>query len=200
MTTTTLRRVSASRTQPHFAKILFGENKTVIRGGIAVNYDFFFNNILANTAATVPNTFGVTNFGASLAARPIRAALLTSESDRCQRLGTPDPFATINTIPTDLVNPQTYVYNFGIQRELPFKLIGDVAYVGSRGTRLFINEQLNPGSVASIRSSGSLPIVARWSRARMVATRPTTPYKHDSIVVSAAGYCCGLLTRFESDR
>jgi hypothetical protein len=43
------------------------------------------------------------------------------------------------------VNPQTYVYNFGIQRELPFKLIGDVAYVGSRGTRLFINEQLNPG-------------------------------------------------------
>ena len=51
---------------PQFGKKLFGENKTVIRGGFAVNYDFFFNNILANTAASVPNTFGVTNFGASL--------------------------------------------------------------------------------------------------------------------------------------
>jgi hypothetical protein len=53
--------------------------------------------------------------------------------------------ATIDTIPTNLVNPQTFVYNFGVQRELPFNLIGDVAYVGSRGTHLFINEQLNPG-------------------------------------------------------
>ena len=43
------------------------------------------------------------------------------------------------------MNPQTYVYNFGVQRELPLKLIADVAYVGSRGTHLFVNEQLNPG-------------------------------------------------------
>jgi hypothetical protein len=47
-------------------KRFFGESKTVFRGGFAVNYDFFFNNILTNTAATVPNSFGVTNFGASL--------------------------------------------------------------------------------------------------------------------------------------
>ena len=131
--------------QPNFWNALFGNNKTVIRGGFAVNYDFFFNNILSNTAATVPNTFGVTNFGASLPANTNPRGIGNFGAGSLPTTGTPDPFATINTIPPDLVNPQTFVYNVGIQRELPFKLIGDVAYVGSRGTHLFINEQLNPG-------------------------------------------------------
>jgi len=131
--------------QPHFFKAFFGDGKTVLRGGFAVNYDFFFNNILANTAATVPNSFGVTNFGVSLPAETDPRGIAKFGVGSLPTTGTPDPFATINTIPTDLVNPKTYVYNFSIQRELPFNLIADVAYVGSRGTRLFINEQLNPG-------------------------------------------------------
>lgn len=131
--------------QPHFWNSVFGENKTVIRGGFAVNYDFFFNNILANTAATVPNAFGVTNFGASLPANTDPRGIARFGAGSLPTEGTPDPFATVNTIPSNLVNPQTFVYNLGVQRELPFNLIADVAYVGSRGTRLFINEQLNPG-------------------------------------------------------
>jgi hypothetical protein len=131
--------------QPRFFKEFFGENKTVIRGGFAVNYDFFFNNILSNTAATVPNSFGVTNFGASLPADTDPRGLAKFGVDSLPTTGSPDPLATVNTIPSNLVNPQTYVYNFGVQRELPFNLITDVAYVGSRGTRLFINEELNPG-------------------------------------------------------
>ena len=131
--------------QPRVFKALFGDGKTVFRGGFAVNYDFFFNNILLNTAASVPNTFGVTNFGASLPADTDPRGIAKFGVGSLPTTGTPDPFATINTIPTDLVNPQTFVYNFSIQRELPFNLIADVAYVGSRGTRLFINDQLNPG-------------------------------------------------------
>ena len=131
--------------QPRFFKRLFGENKTVFRGGFAVNYDFFFNNILTNTAATVPNSFGVTNFGASLPVDTDPRGIARFGVGSLPTTGTPDPFATVNTIPRNLVNPETFVYNFGIQHELPFKLISDVAYVGSRGTHLFINEQLNPG-------------------------------------------------------
>jgi hypothetical protein len=131
--------------QPHFWTRLFGRSKTVIRGGFAVNYDFFFNNILANTAATVPNSFGVTNFGASLPDETDPRGISNFGVSSLPTTGTPDPLASVQTIPNDLMNPQTYVYNFGIQRELPFNLIADVAYVGSRGTRLFVNEQLNPG-------------------------------------------------------
>jgi hypothetical protein len=131
--------------QPRFFKGLFGENKTVIRGGFAVNYDFFFNNILSNTAATVPNSFGVTNFGVSLPADTDPRGIAKFGIGSLPTTGSPDPLATVNTIPSSLVNPQTYVYNFGVQGQLPFNLIADVAYVGSRGTRLFINEELNPG-------------------------------------------------------
>jgi hypothetical protein len=53
----------------------------------------------------------------------------------------------VNTIPRNLVNPQTYVYNWD-QREPPFVDL-QMAYVGSRGTHLFINEQLNPGMAGS---------------------------------------------------
>ncbi len=131
--------------QPRFFKALFGKNKTVFRGGLAINYDFFFNNILLNTAGTVPNSFGVTNFGASLPADTNPRGIANFGVSSLPTTGTPDPLASVTTIPRDLVNPQTYVYNLGIQRELPFNLIADLAYVGSRGTRLFINEQLNPG-------------------------------------------------------
>jgi hypothetical protein len=131
--------------QPRFWKSFFGKDKTVIRGGFAVSYDFLFNNILSNTAATVPNSFGVTNFGASLPVATDPRGIAGFGVGALPTTGTPDPFATVNTITRDLVNPQTYVYNLGIQRELPFNLIADIAYVGSRGTRLLINEQLNPG-------------------------------------------------------
>ena len=49
--------------------------------------------------------------------------------------------------PSDL-KTHSDVWNFGIQRELPGHNVLDVAYVGTRGTRLFINEQLNPGTRA----------------------------------------------------
>jgi outer membrane receptor protein involved in Fe transport len=125
---------------PRFLESLFGENQTVIRGGVAVNYDVFFNNILSNTVATFPNSLGGTtvapntgrglaNFGAqSLPASP-----------------TINPLALVNSVDKDLVNPMTYVWNLGIQRELIGNNILDLAYVGSRGTHLFINEQINPG-------------------------------------------------------
>ena len=125
---------------PKFFKGLFGEDRTVLRGGFAVNYDVFFNNILSNTVATFPNSLGGTtiapnagrglaNFGAqSLPATP-----------------TVNPRAGVNTVDPNLVNPMTYVFNVGIQRELPGRNIIDLAYVGSRGTHLFINEQVNPG-------------------------------------------------------
>ena len=36
------------------------------------------------------------------------------------------------------------LWNFGMQRDIGHHIL-DVSYVGSRGTHLFINEQINPG-------------------------------------------------------
>ena len=126
---------------PRFARWLFGEEKTVIRGGYGITYDVFFNNILDNTAASSPNAFGVTTLGSSIGGRGFSNAGVGS----LPTTGTPDPFANITSVDPNLVNPLTHLWNLGVQRQAPGNVIVDVAYVGSRGTRLLINEQLNPG-------------------------------------------------------
>jgi hypothetical protein len=129
---------------------LFGQDQTVIRGGFAINYDVFFNNILSNIMATSPNALGTTVQGAPLGGRGIPNFTEASLPSTLVA----NPQAGQNTIPSDLKNPQTYVWNFGIQRELPGRNVLDVAYVGTRGTRLFINEQLNPGIPDSTNANG----------------------------------------------
>lgn len=125
---------------PRFFQGLLGENKTVIRGGFAVNYDVFFNNILSNTVATFPNSLGGTTVAPN-----VGRGLANFGAQSLPATATVNPLAAVNTVDPDLVNPMTYVYNLGIQRELPGRNIIDLAYVGSRGTHLFINEQANPG-------------------------------------------------------
>ena len=133
-------RISVAYT-PHFANWLFGEDKTVFRAGYGVSYDVFFNNVLDNSAAASPNVSAVTTFGEDAGGRGFANAGVGS----LPSTGTLNPFAGIQTIVPDLRNPMTHTWNFGIQRQLPGKFILDTAYVGTRGTRLFINEQLNPG-------------------------------------------------------
>jgi outer membrane receptor protein involved in Fe transport len=125
---------------PRFLKSLLGEDRTVIRGGFAVNYDVFFNNILSNTLATFPNALGATTIAPNTG-----RGLANFGAQSLPATATVDPTAAVNSIDPNLVNPLTYVWNFGIQRELPGRNILDLAYVGSRGTHLFINEQENPG-------------------------------------------------------
>ncbi|HEU4432089.1 MAG TPA: TonB-dependent receptor [Pyrinomonadaceae bacterium] len=141
---------------PHFENgwvgTIVGRDKTVIRGGFAVNYDVFFNNILSNIMATSPNALGTTVQGANVGGRGIPNF---TEAALPQTL-VANPQAGQNVIPADLKNPQTYVWNFGIQRELPGHNVLDVAYVGTRGTHLFINEQLNPGVPGSPNANGRL--------------------------------------------
>lgn len=134
---------------PHFEsgifRTLLGSEKSVLRGGFAINYDVFFNNILSNIMATSPNALGTTITGATLGGRGIA----NFNDNALPATLVANPQATQNTIPANLKNPQTYVWNLGIQRELPGHNVLDLAYVGTRGTRLFINEQLNPGILGS---------------------------------------------------
>jgi outer membrane receptor protein involved in Fe transport len=125
---------------PKWNKWLFGEDATVIRGGFAVNYDIYFNNILSNTVASSPNAIGITTRGATVGGRGFANATGTLPTVAPP----PNPLATVSTVTPNLHNPKTLVWNFGIQRQVPWGMIFDVAYVGSRGIHLFLNEELNP--------------------------------------------------------
>ncbi len=125
---------------PNWNEWLFGHDATVIRGGFAVNYDIYFNNILSNTVASSPNAIGITTLGATAGGRGFANATSTLPT----ATPPPNPLAAVSTVTTNLHNPKTLVWNFGIQRQLPWNMIADIAYVGSRGIHLFLNEELNP--------------------------------------------------------
>ena len=127
-----------------FGGKLFGSRETVIRGGFAANYDVFFNNILANTAASSPNVRTATILGRSGVTAGNPRGLNAFNINQLPADATFNPLAAITSIDRNLVNPESYVYNLGVQRRFFGDYILDAAYVGSRGLRLFVNEQLNP--------------------------------------------------------
>lgn len=134
---------------PHFWTGLFGQDKTAIRAGVGVFYDALFANILDNTASSTPNVTGGTVIGTVSGNKDDRgqtalSAVIPSITPQLS------PSDSVTTAVSNLRNPLTYQWNLNVQRELPGNWLATVAYVGTRGERLFLNQELNPG-VDSVR-------------------------------------------------
>jgi hypothetical protein len=123
---------------PHWGRRIFGDGKTVIRAGYGIFYDGLFTNIVDNTAASAPNATGGNVTGGAGRGAANATALLAAI------VPVPNAFTTVDTIPNNLKNPMTQQYNLNIQRELPGKFVLTAAYVGTRGTDLFVNQDFNP--------------------------------------------------------
>lgn len=121
-------------------KRLFGDNKTVIRGGFGTFYDILFSNIGDNAQEGPPNTLGGTLTAPSTGRGSANALQLVNSVSP-----TLNPLAAVTTEVSNLVNPLIYQWNFDIERSLPGKVLFKIAYVGTRGERLFLNEEMNPG-------------------------------------------------------
>lgn len=122
---------------------LFGDGKSVWRGGFQVSYDTGFNNLLSNLAADTPNVLS-TQFqdGSSASSRgtPNFFPAAIPVSARVPTIAD----AQSSVLLADLVSPYTERWSFGLQRELPVSLVMELSYVGSVAHKLFTNEELNP--------------------------------------------------------
>ncbi len=121
---------------------IFGEKKSVIRAGYNIGYDSFFNNIASNAAASSPNTISTTNTSTLTAANPRGLPTFINQFPTVAATVLATSAQTL--IDPKLVNPYYQRWSLGIQRELPLKLFVDVSYVGSKGTKLYVNEDGNP--------------------------------------------------------
>ena len=80
---------------------------------------------------------------------------------------------SVTTAFRDLQTPYAHMWNVGVQRELPGQMIGEVAYVGTRHEKLWINVSRN-AIPSDALSQG--PDWTHWFRTRSSASsRPATP-------------------------
>ena len=132
-----------------------GDGKTSIRGG----YGIFFEHGTGNEAntgsleASAPLVLSVTqplplnytcigNVGYGQAFDPTNAACSLSSLHPAPPAGSMFPL-DVTAIPTKAIWPYAQQWSFGIQRELPGGVVANFAYVGSRGTHLTVERQLN---------------------------------------------------------
>jgi hypothetical protein len=120
---------------PHFS--FFSDGRTVFHGGIGAFYDTDFTNIATNGAQSSPNA---------------PTGLLTSTTGRglgnaTTLVGTISPvlspMSAVQSIASNLVNPLTWQWNVGVERQLPAQMKLTVNYVGNHGEKLYANQQLN---------------------------------------------------------
>lgn len=139
-----------------FMHRLVGDKRTVFRLGYQIGYDSFFNNIASNAATSSPNVIA-TNINSVISGTNPRGLVnVTGSLPTVARALSPLDSQTLIT--RNLVNPYYQRWSVGFQRSLPFHLVLDASYVGSKGTKLYINEDLNP-QVPAPNPTRPIPIV-----------------------------------------
>ncbi|MGB8010978.1 MAG: TonB-dependent receptor [Terriglobales bacterium] len=141
-----------------FAWDPWGDGKTSIRGG----YGLFFEHGTGNEAntgsleASAPVVLSMTQqlpisypcignvgYGSAFDANNAACVSPSATSASVQpAAGSIFPL-DVTSIPTKAVWPYAQQWSFGVQRELPSSFVLNLAYVGSRGTHLTVERQLN---------------------------------------------------------
>ena len=138
-----------------FAWDPWGDGKTSIRGG----YGIFFEHGTGNEAntgsleASAPLVLSMTqqlpvsypcigNVGYGPTFDPTNSACANVAGGSVPSAGSVFPL-DVTSIPTRAVWPYAQQWSFGVQRELPRLGVLNVAYVGSKGTHLTVERQLN---------------------------------------------------------
>jgi outer membrane receptor protein involved in Fe transport len=115
----------------------FSNGNTVVRGGFGIFFDSDFTNIMVNEAQSSPNAVAGT----------LESTQGNGLGDATSLIGqipnTLNPRSSILSVTKNLVSPYTVEYNFGVEHQFPFAIGLSATYVGSRGIKLYANQQYN---------------------------------------------------------
>lgn len=126
-----------------FAWEPFGNGKTSVRGG----YGMFFEHGTGNEANTgsLEGSPGPISAGGVVDMTqnyPLNWGCIGNAGTGCPAFGGTFPI-NVTSVPTHADWPYTQQWSFSVQREMPWNLLGSVAYVGSKGTHLTAELQVN---------------------------------------------------------
>jgi outer membrane receptor protein involved in Fe transport len=118
---------------------LFGNGKTVWRGGYQISYDAFFTQLMTNVAAGTPNAINTTTTAPNTGrGSPNWFEQLPTSA------AAPSLTYTQNALDPNLRNPYTERWSFGFERQLLQSMLLDVSYVGSQSHHLLTHADWNP--------------------------------------------------------
>jgi hypothetical protein len=115
----------------------FANGNTVVRGGFGIFYDSDFSNIMVNEAQSSPNAVAGTltsTQGSGLG----NATGLISQIPKVL-----NPKSSVTSVTNNLASPYTIEYNLGVEHQFVYGIGLSATYVGSRGVKLFANQQYN---------------------------------------------------------
>jgi hypothetical protein len=123
-----------------FAYSPFDDNKTSIRGGFGMYYDRIEGNLIFPSLSNPP-------YATSAQFQNGNLSNITGGST------TLAPFAQINAVNPDLDTPYTMSYSLSVQRELPYGIFAEAAYVGNLGRHLIRQPDINQPTFEQLRTN-----------------------------------------------
>jgi len=134
---------------PGWGGWLFGEGKTVFRGGYRLSYDPPFYNIYVNISSAAPQVLLQSITGGTAASNPlptvplgpnVRTALAATVTP-----GVFDPRSfNQSSVTPDFGPDRVHAWSFGVQREFGSHAAAEARYVGNHGQNLFQSVNANP--------------------------------------------------------
>ena len=160
---------------PHGGMGFLADGKTVYHGGFGIFYDVIFLNITDNSQSLAPNNASgniIVTTGRGAANATSLVPSITSALS---------PLNSTELTTNNLVNPQTFQWNLGFERQLPGEIKWTVNYVGSRSEKLLANQQynyFNPATGARLNPARGA-IIARGNFADSEYESVQTEVSHD---------------------
>ena len=133
-----------------FAWQPFGSTEsTVLRGGLGLFYTLPNANSVLQTLGGQPFVSSSNLSGTANSAATFQTPFTTPLSPGVWRPRSPNYTLSVTGVAQNMDSPAVAQYNMEVQQQLPAKLVLEVGYVGTRGTRLAESRALNRAYLAS---------------------------------------------------
>jgi hypothetical protein len=145
---------------PRFGFAYSTDDKTAIRGGFGIFFDKPEGNLIFSQLNLPPFSLSSQFENGNL-------------SNIAGAAATVAPFGNINAIDPNLVVPYQMNFSLSVQRELPWGIFGEAAYVGNLGRHLIRQPDINQPTFQALAANVALPSA---QRAALNALRPYKGY------------------------